>query len=73
MDFSDESFDRGNFIATLQLLAKGSSILQNHLLSAGKTALYTSKNILNKIIHIYYASKIRGFLTKEVRDNSLPY
>ena len=72
VDFSDGSFNRGNFITTLQLLAKGNSILQNHLLSAGKNALYTSKNIQNEKIHIY-ASKIREFLTKEVRDNNLPY
>ena len=72
VDFSNESFNRGNFIATLQLLGKGNSILQNHLLSASKNALYTSKTIQNEIIHIY-ASKIRKFLTKQVRDSNLPY
>ena len=57
VDFSDESFNRGNFIATLQLLAKGNSILQNHLLSSGKNALHTSKNIQNEIIHIIICFK----------------
>ena len=51
IDFSDETVNRGNFVATLQLLAKGSTILQNHLLYAKRNALYTSKTIQNEIIN----------------------
>ena len=65
--FSDESSNRGNF----KLLAQESSILQNHLLSASRNALYTSKSIQNKVIHIY-ASKIWEFLAKDVRDDYIP-
>ena len=50
--FSDESSNRGNF----KLLAQGSSILQNHLLSASNNALYTSKSIQIKLF-IYMLQK----------------
>ena len=38
VDYSVEDTNRGNFIATLQLLAKGDSTLQKHLLSAKRNA-----------------------------------
>ena len=44
VDFSVEGTNRGNFVATLQLMAKGDSILQKHLLCAKGNAKYTSKN-----------------------------
>lgn len=72
VDFSVENINRGNFIATLQLLAKGDSILQKHLLSAKRNAKYTSKTIQNQVIHVY-AGKIRERLTKELGANRLPF
>ena len=71
-EFADESKNRGNFVATLQLLAKGNSMLQKHLLQAKQNARYTSKTIQNDVIHIY-ASKIREHITKPVKDKNLPY
>ena len=38
VDFSTEDVNRGNFIATLQLMAKGDSVLNNHLLTAKRNA-----------------------------------
>ena len=58
VDFSADKVNRGNFVATLQLMVKGDSILNKHLLSAPKNAKYTSKTIQNEVVHIY-ASKIR--------------
>ena len=57
IDFSDETVNRGNFVATLQLPAKGSTILQNHLLYAKRNALYTSKTIQNEIINNFMHAK----------------
>ena len=34
VDFTNEDMNRGNFIATLQLMAKENSVLQKHLSSA---------------------------------------
>ena len=50
VDFSCETVNTGNFIATLQLMAKGSSLLHKHLTLASKNARYTSKTIQNEII-----------------------
>ena len=50
--------NRGNFIATLQLMAKENNTLQKHLSSAKRNAKRTSKTIQNDIIHIC-AMKIR--------------
>ena len=72
VDFSIEDANRGNFIATLQLMAKGDSILNKHLLSGKRNARYTSKTIQNEVVHIY-ACKIRERLTKSVRENNLPF
>ena len=72
VDFSVEDTNRGNFIATLQLLAKGDSILQKHLLSAKRNAKYTSKTIQNQVIHVY-ACKIRERVTKQLQENRLPF
>ena len=69
---SDESINRGNFVALLQLMGKMNSVLQNHLLFAKRNALYTSKTIQNDIIHVY-SCKIRENLTKHVRENNLPF
>ena len=72
VDFADESVNRGNFIALLQLLGKFSNNLQNHLFLGKRNALYTSKTIQNEIIHIY-ACKIKERLTKHTREKNLPY
>ena len=72
VDFSSEATNRGNFIALLQLLAKGNDILSKHLLSAKQNAKYCSKTIQNEIIEIY-ASKIKTKLTKELRERKLPF
>ncbi len=52
MDFNDEETNRGNFIAILQLMAKGDPLLHKHLLTAKRNAIYTSKTIQNEVIHI---------------------
>ena len=62
VDFACEDANRGNFVATLQLLAKDNAILKRHLQLGKKNARYTSKTIQNEIIHIY-ASKIREKMT----------
>ena len=72
VDFSDDSSNRGNFIATLQLMSRNDQLLQKHLLSAKRNAKYTSKTIQNQITHIY-ASKIRDSLVQPLREQSLPY
>ena len=72
VDFSIEDANRGNFIATLQLMAKGDSILHKHLLSAKRNAKYTSKTIQNQVVHIY-ACKIREKLTASLRESKLPF
>ena len=72
VDFSVEDVNRGNFITTLQLMAKGDSILMNHLISAKLSAKYTSKIIQNEVVHIY-ACKVREKLTKSFRDCNLPF
>ena len=62
VDFSIEDVNRGNFIATLQLMANRDSILNNHLLTAKQNAKYTSKTIQNEVVHMY-ACKLRERLT----------
>ena len=64
--------NRGNFVATLQLMAKGHSLLNKHLLTAKGNAQYTSKIIQNEVIHVY-ACKIKEKLTKQLRENTLPF
>ena len=70
--FSSEDTNRGNFVATLQLMAKSDPILSKHLASAKKNAKYTSKTIQNQIVHIY-ASRIRETITKPKREKALSY
>ena len=53
VDFSSEGMKRGNFIATLQFLAKTDPILNKRLVSDKKNAKYTSKTIQNEIVSIY--------------------
>jgi hypothetical protein len=72
VDFSDYSVNRGNFVATMQLLGKSNAIVQEHLLSCSKNAMYTSKTIQNEIIHLY-ACKLREKLTSQLKDDSLPF
>jgi len=45
VNFLYEKMNRGNFIATLQLLAKGSGTLDKHLKYASRNAKYTNKII----------------------------
>ena len=52
VDFSCEDTNRGNYVAKMQLMAKGDAILSKHLCSARKNAKYTSKTIQNQILHI---------------------
>ena len=70
VDFGVMDDNKGNFIATLQLMAKDNSILQKHLLNASKIAKYTYKCIQNEIIHIY-GNKIKSNLTAQLREKSL--
>ena len=72
VDFSSEDTNRGNFVATLQLMAKSDPILSKHLACAKKNAKYTSKTIQNQIVHIY-TSRIRKAITKPIREKTLPY
>ena len=72
VDFVCADVNRGNFIATLQLLGKENSVLQKHLLLAKSNAKYASKIIQNEIIHIY-ACKIRERSTKQMGENVLPF
>ena len=72
VDFGVVDDSKGNFIATLQLMAKDSSILQKHLLNASKNAKYTCKGVQNEIIHIY-ACKIRSNLTHQLIEQCLPF
>ena len=72
VDFLAEDINQGNFIATLQFMAKGDSILNKYLLSAKRNAKYTSKTIQNEVVHIY-ACKIRERLTKSIRESRLPF
>ena len=70
-DKVDLDMNRGNFIATLQLMAKENSV-QKHLSSAKRNSKYTSKTIQNDIIHVY-AMKIKEKLTEELRSQNLPF
>ena len=72
MDFSNEETNRGNFIAILQLMAKGDALLHQHLLTAKGNVIYTSKTIQNEVIHIY-ASLVREKITKKIREENLPF
>ena len=72
VDFSSYEINRGNFVALLQLQAKGNDPLQKHLLSSSRQARYTSKTIQNDVIHMY-ASKIKERLTAELRTKDLPF
>lgn len=72
VDFSTADTNRGNLVATLQLIAKGDAILNKHLLSAKRNGKYTSKTIHNEIVHIY-ASKIREKVTKPIRESNTPF
>ena len=72
VDFATEGSNRGNFIAALQLLAKGNSTLQKHLLFAKRNQKYTSKTIQNEIVHVY-ANKTRERLTAHLREEQLPF
>ena len=53
VDFSSYESNRVNFVALLQLLAKGNDPLQKHLLSSSREAKYTRKTIKNDFIHLY--------------------
>ncbi|KAL5516510.1 hypothetical protein EMCRGX_G001862 [Ephydatia muelleri] len=72
VDFGVMDDNKGNFIATLQLMAKDNSILQKHLLNASKNAKYTCKSIQIEIIHIY-GSKIKSNLTDQLREQRLSF
>ena len=72
VDFPSYKINRGNFVALLQLLAKGNDPLQKQLLSSSWQARYTSKTIQNEVIHLY-ASKIKERLTAEIRTKDLPF
>ena len=58
IDFSSYEINRGNFVALLQLLAKGNDYLQKHPLSSSRQARYTSKTIHNDVIHVYDGASI---------------
>ncbi|KAL5509306.1 hypothetical protein EMCRGX_G004648 [Ephydatia muelleri] len=72
VDFGVMDDNEGNFIVTLQLMAKDNSKLQKHLLNESKNAKYTCKSIHNEIIHIY-GSTIRRNLTDQLREQRLPF
>ena len=74
VDLSSYEISRGNFVALLQLLAKGNDPLQKHLLSrsSSRQARYASKTIQNDVIHLC-GSKIKERLTAELRTKDLSF
>ena len=63
--------NHGNFIALLQYAVEaGDVILADHLKSAGRNALYTSKTVQNELIEIC-GDVIRDAILKEIRSASL--
>lgn len=72
VDFTNEDMNQGNFIATLQLMAKEKSVLQKHLSSAKRNAKYTSKTIQNDIIHIY-VMKNKGKINQRASKSELTF
>ena len=54
------SFNEGNFVAIIRLVAKSNPTLQKHLVSGPKNARYISKTIQNEILEIA-AEQIRQF------------
>ena len=72
VDFFSYEINRGNFVALLQLLAKGNDPLQKHLLSSSRQARYTRKTIQNDVIHLY-SSKFKERLTAALRTKGLPF
>ena len=67
VDYSVSDTNRGDFIALLQLMAKGNMVLQKHLSLVSKNARYTSKTIQNEIIHIYSCA-IKEKLTRVLKE-----
>ena len=72
VDYSVSDANRGNFIALLQLMAKGNMVLQKHLSLVSKNARYTSKTIQNEIIHIYSCA-IKEKLTRVLKEKGFPF
>ena len=72
VDYSVSDANRGNFIALLQLMAKGNMVLQKHLSLVSKNARYTSKTIQNEIIHIYSCA-IKEKLTRVLKEKRFPF
>ena len=71
-DFGVMDDNKGNFIATLQIMAKDNSILQKQLQNASKNAKYTCKIVQNEIIHIY-GSKVKSNLAHQLGEQCLPF
>ena len=69
VNFSNEDTNWGNFVATLQLMAKTDPILNEHLQSAKRNAKYTSKPLKIKL-HTFMHQKLDK---RSIRENALPY
>ncbi len=61
-----EGDNKGNFIELVQFKAKTDEVLQTHLKTAPRNALYTSKTIQNQMIDIV-GSALREVIVKEIK------
>ena len=75
VDLSSYEINRGNFVALLQLLAKGNDPLQKHLLSRSSSRQADRQDMLAKLSRMMslYASKIKKRLTAELRTKDLSF
>ncbi|XP_041346704.1 52 kDa repressor of the inhibitor of the protein kinase-like [Gigantopelta aegis] len=68
-DSSNTASNRGNFLATLDLMAKSDKILHTHLERGQQTSKYTSKTIQNEIV-VLIGDFIRHHLTLGIKAGS---
>ena len=63
----DEAANHGNCIELVRFRAETDEVLRNHLQSAPKNAVYTSKTIQNELVQII-GTKIRSDILREVEQ-----
>lgn len=68
-DTTSKSSNHGNFLATLDLMAKSDQVLYAHLETGKRNAKYTSKTIQNEIINLI-GEYIRNKLTHDIKKGS---
>ena len=73
VDYSASDTNRGNFIALLQLMAKGNMVLQKHLSLVSKNSRYTSKTIQNERIRIYACAIKEKLTSAQLKEQSFPF